>query len=306
MALSMTSYEDALVTKPLSLTPATGMKVKALSENEQEEALSFLAARPIHTVCMASFLRENGVIHPDNRGMFFGCRDASGALQGVALIGHATLLETRNDEALQAFAYVKHKFASAHLIRGEHDIMARFWAHYSELGHEPRLALRELLFVQTAAEAHRSVERDPDLRPATLDELDQLKIVNAEFIEEECGINPLTRDPEGFTKRLARRIAKNKLWIVVRDGDIVFKADVFAKTPQAAYLEGIFVHSNYRGRGLGRRYLCDLSNRLLDGSDALVLLINENERKRGLEHFYTKAGYSPAGMYDTIYLNPDN
>jgi GNAT superfamily N-acetyltransferase len=254
------------------------MKVKALSENEQEEALSFLAARPIHTVCMASFLRENGVIHPDNRGMFFGCRDASGALQGVALIGHATLLE----------------------------IMARFWAHYSELGHEPRLALRELLFVQTAAEAHRSVERDPDLRPATLDELDQLKIVNAEFIEEECGINPLTRDPEGFTKRLARRIAKNKLWIVVRDGDIVFKADVFAKTPQAAYLEGIFVHSNYRGRGLGRRYLCDLSNRLLDGSDALVLLINENERKRGLEHFYTKAGYSPAGMYDTIYLNPDN
>ena len=68
MALVMTCYQDALPAKTLAPTPTvTGMKVKALSENEQEEALSFLAARPIHTVCMASFLRENGVIHPHNR-----------------------------------------------------------------------------------------------------------------------------------------------------------------------------------------------------------------------------------------------
>jgi predicted GNAT family acetyltransferase len=227
-------------------------------------------------------------------------------LQGVALIGHATLLETRNDDALRAFAYLKDRFANTHLIRGEHEVISRFWNHYAELGHEPRLARRELLFVRTTTDPDNLVEPDAHLRPATLDELEELKLVNAAFIEEECGINPLTRDARGFTARLARRISKNKLWIVVRDDEIIFKADVFAKTPQAAYLEGIYVSPNFRGRGIGLHYLRDLSSRLLKESNSLVLLINETERKRGLEHFYARAGYSAAGLYDTIYLNSDN
>ncbi len=302
MALTMSCYQDTLLTPTRSVP---GMTVEALQTHEQEEALTFLSARPIHTVCMASFLRENGVIHPDNRGAFFGCRDAFGSLQGIALIGHATLLETRSDKALQAFAYLKQKFANTHLIRGEHERVARFWAHYAEFGQEPRLARRELLFVKTSTEPDSHVEPDAHLRPATLDELEELKHVNAAFIEEECGINPLTRDARGFTERLARRISKNKLWIVVREGEIIFKADVFAKTPQAAYLEGIYVSPNFRGRGIGLHYLRDLSSRLLKESNSLVLLINETERKRGLENFYARAGFSASGLYDTIYLNSD-
>jgi predicted GNAT family acetyltransferase len=299
----MTCYQNTLAaTRFASNRYAQGLRVEPLSAHEKGEALSFLSARPIHTVCMSSFLQDNGVISPKNRGTFFGCRDASGSLQGVALIGHATLLETENDAALQAFAYLKHKFVNAHLVRGERETVSRFWKHYAEFGHQPRLARREVLLVQNSA--HSNSETVSQLRPATIDELEELKLVNAQFIRDECGIDPLERDPVGFSSRLARRIAKNRVWILQRDGEVIFKADIFAQTSQAAYLEGVFVNPDYRGQGIGLRCLQDLSSRLLQESDSLCLLINE--QTKGLEHFYTRAGYSMASLYDTIYLNSGN
>jgi uncharacterized protein len=304
MASAMTCYlnNSVAATRFNSTSKAGGLKVEALNSDEKAEALSFLSARPLHTVCLSSFLRDNGVINASNRGTFYGCRDASGALQGVALIGHATLIETENDDALRAFAYLKHKFANAHLVRGDHETVSRFWKHYAEFGHEPRLACREVLFALNATLA--PAERVPNLRPACLEELEELKRVNAEFIRTECGIDPLKRDPRGFSTRLASRIAKNRVWILEDEGRIIFKADVFAQTPQAAYLEGIFVNPDHRGRGIGLRCLRDLSNRLLQDSHSLCLLVNE--RTEGLEHFYKRVGYSVEGIYDTIYLHNSN
>src|SRR6266550_3826046 len=68
------------------------------------EVLAFLAQRPIHTVIMAGFIRDNGLLSPLNRGTFYACRNAAGHLEGVALIGHVTIVETESDEALELFA----------------------------------------------------------------------------------------------------------------------------------------------------------------------------------------------------------
>jgi hypothetical protein len=90
-----------------------------LTESNTEDVLNFLAERPIHTVFMASVIRDNGLVSPLNRGAFFGCRDAEGRLTGVALIGHATLIEARTEAALIAFAQVALDCPFARLIRGE-------------------------------------------------------------------------------------------------------------------------------------------------------------------------------------------
>ncbi len=84
-----------------------GMNVEALSEDNKDEILDFLSQRPIHTVCMAGYIRDHGVVSDLNRGTFYGCRDEEGSLEGVALIGHAILLETQSEEALKAFAQLR-------------------------------------------------------------------------------------------------------------------------------------------------------------------------------------------------------
>src|ERR1041384_4905780 len=120
--------------------------VELLSNNDDAEVLEFLSQRPIHTVTMSSLIRDNGVVSPFNSGTFYGCRDRKGQLEGVALVGHATLMETVSDRALAALAQVARECPNTHMIMGEKERVADFWSHYADAGRRQRLAFREWLF----------------------------------------------------------------------------------------------------------------------------------------------------------------
>src|SRR5437870_7796017 len=91
---------------PLLAGQARSLAVKPLTSGCEGEVLSFLASRPIHTVIMAGLIRDNGLVSPLNRGTFYSCRDAAGRLEGVALIGHLTMVETKSAEVIELFAEI--------------------------------------------------------------------------------------------------------------------------------------------------------------------------------------------------------
>src|SRR5437762_9369068 len=123
------------------LTPKVAtILVERLANDHQAEVLEFLAQRPIHTVAMMSLIHDNGLVSPLNRGTFYGCHDLNGGLEGVALVGHATLMETVSDRALAALAQVAQQCTNTHMIMGEQQRVADFWGHYSASGREQRLA----------------------------------------------------------------------------------------------------------------------------------------------------------------------
>jgi GNAT superfamily N-acetyltransferase len=281
--------------KALGAAPA----VQVLTEEHREEALQFLASRPVHTVVMASFIRDNGMSSPLNRGTFYGCRSEEGHLAGVALIGHATLVETDADEALAAFARVARGCPRTHVMMGERDRIERFWEHYAEDGRSPRLICRELLMEQRwPIQVRDSV---PGLRLATPEDLDQVMIVQAEMAFAESGINPMEADPEGFRRRCLRRIEQGRVWVWTEEGRLIFKADIISETPEVKYVEGVWVAPDQRGRGYGLRCLSQLSRELLARSSAVTLLVNEKEREA--VSFYRRAGYKLRSQYDTIFLH---
>ena len=51
--------------------------IQLLGNEHKSEALNFLSARPLHTFVMASWIADNGVVSPLNRGNFYGYRDAA-------------------------------------------------------------------------------------------------------------------------------------------------------------------------------------------------------------------------------------
>jgi predicted GNAT family acetyltransferase len=278
---------------------AETVAVCALADEHEAEALAFLAARPVHTVFMATLIRDNGLVSPLNRGTFYGCRDRAGRLTGLALIGHANLVETAHDAALALFACLAQNCPKTYLIRGEAERVAQFWQHYEPRGRRPRRMCRELLLEQRPPVA--VLESVPGLRLATCEDLSLVMQVNAELIAEECGVNPLTRDAIGFRVRLMRRIEQGRVWVWVRNGRLVYKTDVLAETAGAAYLEGVWVHPAERGRGYGLRCLSQLSRTLLQRAEAVCLVVNEEAR--AAQNFYRKAGYKVSARYDTIYLH---
>jgi predicted GNAT family acetyltransferase len=271
--------------------------ISELSAADEPEVFEFLSTRTIHTVFMASLIRDNGLVSPHNRGSFYSGRNHYGRLEGVALLGHATLIEARSENALASFARLARNCLNAHLIRGEQETITNFWKHYANSGQEPRLVSRELLFEQKAPATCESVD---DLRPATLNDLDKVIAVNASMAFQEAGTSPLQNDPGGFRSRTARRIEQGRIWVWMQDDRLVFKADVVAETPQVTYLEGVHVHSEERRRGYGLRCLASLSSILLERSDSICLTVNE--KNKHASRLYEKAGYQFHSHYETIYL----
>lgn len=274
------------------------VKVERLVNSDEAEVLEFLSQRPIHTVAMMSLIYDNGIVSPFNRGTFYGCRDLNGQLEGVALVGHATLMETVSDRALAALAQVARECPNTHMIMGEKERVADFWIHYADAGRRQRLACREWLFeLSWPIEAR---ERVAELRPARVEELELVMPVQAELAFAESGVNPLEVDPQGFRKRCLRRIEQGRTWVVVENGALIFKADVVSKTPEVNYLEGIWLREDRRDKNAGTRFMSDLMRRLLEDTKSICLLVNETNM--WAQGFYRKCGFNFRATYETIFL----
>lgn len=293
--MPITNYE---VSRDSSHLLSPERTCEQMRPGEEPEALRFLAERPIHTVFVATLMRENGATSLNNRGFFYICRDRTEKIEGVALIGHATIVEARTDHAVAAFAQLAAHSQHAHLVRGERPVVDTFWKHYSEDGRKARLVCREMLFEK--AERLPPFEPVTDLRLATLEEADHVVAINAQLALEERNSNPLQSDPAGFRARVERRIGQGRVWIWMRDGKPIFKADVVGDTPEMAYLEGIHVHQDLRHQGYGKRCLLQLCTNFARQNRSVCLTVNQ--RRANAVAFYARAGFEYHSEYQTIYL----
>ncbi len=281
--------------------PILPLTVAELAEAEVTEVLGFLLERPIHTVIMMGMIRDNGLVSELNRGKFFGCRNSEGRLEGVALIGHATLVEARTRAAIRELAVTAQIHCRLGMFLAELRVAEEFWNSYADAGQQMRFACRELLFKLERTLEHRGEING--LRLATLDDLELLAPVHAAMAEAESGVNPLESDRDGFLARCARRIHQRRVWIVVEDDKLLFKADIQADTPEVVYLEGIYTAPEIRGTGLGRRCLTKLCAQLRRGNRSVCLFVGEENRRA--QAFYRLCGFRCESQYDTIFLKQE-
>lgn len=272
--------------------------VEELTDADQDKILAFLGTRTLHTAYLCGLVRDNGVFSSYNRGTFFAYRNNLKEIEGVALIGHAILMEAVSNRAVRAFAETAQRFTTAHLIMCQEDQVDKFWSFYARAGQEMRRASRQLLFeLRWPIEVSKPVS---SLRLATMDDLKFLIPVHAEMARDESGIDPRELDESGFNERYARRIAQGRTWILVKDGELVFKAEIVSETLETTYIEGIWVHPRVRRQGYGQSCMSQLARMLLWRTRSLCLVANdENETARA---FFRQAGYHARGVYDTIFL----
>ena len=272
--------------------------VTLMREGEECEALDFLSRRPLDTVIMAGFIRDGGLESPCHRGSFYACRDAAGALAGVALIGHVTLFEVRHGDALLALARSARPTHDLHAVVGEREAVKLFRAHHAGLAGAGARVRREMFLVRReSVEAGGWVQ---GLCPATLDQLPEIVSASADMVEGATGVNPLIGDPAGFRERTARRVERGRVWAWFDEGRLVFKIDVAAETPEAIYVEGVYVNPAARGRGHGVRCFAQLTNILLRRADAVCLMVDEDNA--AALALYHRLGFVTHCAYDRVSL----
>ena len=256
----------------LSIAPDLS-RVSHLTEDDRAEILRFLDQRPVHTVAMTSFILDNGVESELNRGEFYGFRNSEGQLEGVALIGHTTLVEARTHQALTALAITaKSSKTPIHLIMSSGNGAHLFWNQLTDFTREPSFSFTELLF--EVGFPFPVQHCDLELRMARKEEVLAIAEAHAEVAEIETGRNPMLKDRDGFIGRVLRRIEQDRTFVVFDGDKLVFKADVISQTSKTAYLEGIYVAPEYRGKGIGAALLSNVCLRLLDRVDNVCLLSN--------------------------------
>jgi ribosomal protein S18 acetylase RimI-like enzyme len=138
------------------------------------------------------------------------------------------------------------------------------------------------------------------LREARLEDLELLLPACAVAHEQEIGIDPMRRDPEGFRWRTRTQIEEGRSWLWIEDGVILFKAEASAWTPDAVQLQQVWVDPSARRAGYGARGLADLCRLLLERVPTVCLWVRaENTPAIGL---YEKIGMEHVLDYRSILL----
>jgi uncharacterized protein len=223
-----------------------------------EQILRFCAEDPIERVFLEDVAR---------RGLGrFTAVARGGELKALCHVG-ANVVPSGDGCGVFAGAAVRGR---ARMVIGEERAVGELWAEAEEEMPRPRQ--------DRPGQPVYVLEKPPPpgetgLREATLDDLDLLVPACAKAHEEEIGLDPLGRDPEGFRWRTHAQIGEGRSWLWEEDGTILFKAEASAWTPHAVQLQQVWVDPEVRNRGFGRRGLRDLCRLLLERVPAVCLFV---------------------------------
>lgn len=276
--------------------------VRELAETDLQQAIGLLSNDPLHGVHLRSMLEDNGLSHPTNRGRFYGYFEDE-QLVGLALLGHAIMIYARPEVEPESLAFFAKKAmetnVTGNVIYGPFHQVEAFWSHLEKWGRESRM-VRDLRWY-VCRKPHLAVE-SLQLRRASLDELEPIIEAQAKMFEEETGTDPRTADPEGFRRRVAERIERNRTWVKIENNEVIFKAELQSVSPEVVYLEGVWTREDQRTKGIAKSCLTELAHRLLRQHKMLCLAV-EPEEEFAIK-LYEQVGFVHTEQFQARYLKP--
>jgi ribosomal protein S18 acetylase RimI-like enzyme len=139
-----------------------------------------------------------------------------------------------------------------------------------------------------------------EVRPGTGDDLDQLVVASAAMHREEMGVDPLLVDPTGWRHRMSTLVDRGWSWVWREDGEIVFKAELSAWTPEVAQVQGVWTAPASRNRGVGTRGMAAVAEAVLAQVPQCSLYVNHyNVAARRL---YARLGFEQVGELATYFF----
>ena len=230
-----------------------------LVDPRREQILRFCARDPVERVFLEDVARRG-------LGRFVGLTTGGNELAALCHLGVNVVPSGRG---CGAFAREAARSAPRMLI-GEAGAVTDLWAAAEERLPRPREDRpgQPVFVIHEPPAAGES-----GLRPATLDDLELLMPACAAAHEQELGLDPLTRDAEGFRWRTRSQIEEERSWLWEEDGVILFKAEASAWTPEAVQLQQVWVDPPARRRGNAERALRDLIRLLLEQVPAVCLFV---------------------------------
>ncbi|MEB3069003.1 GNAT family N-acetyltransferase [[Mycobacterium] vasticus] len=143
---------------------------------------------------------------------------------------------------------------------------------------------------------------DPEVRQVRPDELDAYLVAAVDMFIGEVGVDPRAGDGgRAYRRRVANLIAAGRAWARFERGEVIFKAEVGAQSPTVGQIQGVWVHPERRGHGLGTGGTAMLAAVIVGTGRIASLYVNDfNEVARAT---YERVGFIETGTFATVLLD---
>jgi predicted GNAT family acetyltransferase len=143
------------------------------------------------------------------------------------------------------------------------------------------------------------VPADPYVRPVRPDELDIYLPAAVAMFTEEVGVDPRLGDGGvGYRSRVAELIAAGRAFARFDGDQVLFKAEIGALSSQVGQIQGVWVHPELRGRGLGTAGTAAVVERLSAMNRISSLYVNAFNHPA--KAAYTRIGFTQIASFATV------
>lgn len=276
----------------------TRSPVRLLTTDDREAALELCAQDPAANVYVASRILDGA--------LGLGSTAVSGYFEDEALtsmvwtIANVVPVST-HAVSRAAFAdrvrKVRRRCAS---FLGPHDEVMAMWDEVGESfgrprsvrGHQPLMGMRD-------TPSSRGVELDPRVRPGLVEETDLVLPAAKHMFTEEIGYPPYQGSSTYYADTLRTLLRKNRTYVVVEDGAVIFKADVGSVALGCAQIQGVWLAPHLRGQGLAAPMMASVVEMTLAHHAPWVTLY-VNDYNAPAIATYERIGMERIGAFATI------
>ena len=268
----------------------TQLTVGRVGPTEAEALERLLDADPVHNVYLRSELRLLGTAAP------WWCVSDGGELRAAVLAGPLTVPCVPDPDDAPRLADATRTHPPPHLLVGPREAVLAL--HRCNEHRRPAREVRDPQPVMEIDRRRLRVLPPAPLRRATRRDVDALSVAAAMMHREEMSRDTAPPDASAWRTRMTQLVDRGWSWAWIEHGDVVFKAELSAWTPDVVQVQGVFTAPSQRGRGVATAGMTALCSMLLDAVPLVTLYLNGfNEAALRV---YRRVGFEQRGEYATV------
>ncbi len=272
---------------------------KSLGIADRDWALSVCAQDPVLHVFVAARILEGGL--GDGRATMYAY-DRAGA--SALCWSSANVVPVGGDPraiaALVERVRGRRKLASS--LFGPAEQVQQMWSLLSGQWGPPREVREDQpVMTTTTLPSHIGVPLDPLVRVARLEELDAVTPAAEAMFTEEIGYPPYRGSGSAYRNAVAGLLRARRTLIRTEGGVVVFKADLGSVALGVAQIQGVWVHPDYRGRGLAPPAMASVIEHTLRYV-APTATLYVNDYNAAALATYRRVGMTQTGSFSTVLL----
>ena len=273
-------------------------QARLLDDRDRAAALEVCAADPVANVFVESRIRAFGLDAGRLGAQMWGFEQA-GRLTSLCYGGANLVPVQATSPAIAAFAdRALRQGRRCSSIVGPSAAVSELWGYLRPYWGPARdvRAAQPLMSIDGLS----ALAADPAVRRVRLDELDILLPASIAMFTEEVGISPLNGDGgASYRARVTELVRSGRAFARIEEGRVIFKAEVGAATPQACQVQGVWVHPDYRGRGLAAPGMAAVVA-LARASISPVVSLYVNDFNAPARATYRRAGFTEVGEFMSV------